>query len=307
MEVKLSMQKNEEQGLLRTIISVSDEGIGMNDEDKASLFTPFFKSSSPENRNMNASGNGLGLSICKMIAEQMNGDILVNSHLNLGTKISLVLYTQLSDGSVVKKQKKVLEKQTRRHKRLNWRNVREKLDRISEESGDSGSSEFVESEEMESEEAAHEVLTDAVSVKPLAFDKIGRVIVAEDQAINLHLIRNQFSELSLSDRTTFCRDGQEAIDSAFAIVANRQAGEVQPISLMILDFQMPKKTGLQVVSEVKLLFADLGLTPPRIVFLTGYNTRGFRQFLESKDIKEIYEKPLLDEQLVEILMQTNNK
>ena len=41
----------------------------MNDEDKASLFKPFFKSSSQENRNMNASGNGLGLSICKMIAE----------------------------------------------------------------------------------------------------------------------------------------------------------------------------------------------------------------------------------------------
>ena len=70
---------------------------------------------------------------------------------------------------------------------------------------------------------------------------------------------------------------------------------------------MPKKTGLQVVSEVNILFEDLGLTPPRIVFLTGYNTIGFRQYLESKDLKEIYEKPLLDEQLLEILMKTNNE
>ena len=58
---------------------------------------------------------------------------------------------------------------------------------------------------------------------------------------------------------------------------------------------MPKKTGLQVVSEVSTLFAGLGLILPRIVFLTGYNTTGFRQYLESKNIKEIYEKPLLDE------------
>ena len=70
---------------------------------------------------------------------------------------------------------------------------------------------------------------------------------------------------------------------------------------------MPKKTGLQVVSEVNILFEDLGLKPPRIVFMTGYNTIGFRQYLESKDLKEIYEKPLLDEQLLEILMKTNNE
>ena len=52
---------------------------------------------------------------------------------------------------------------------------------------------------------------------------------------------------------------------------------------MILDFQMPKKNGLQVVSEVKKLFSDFGagLIPPRIVFLTGFNSLGLRKHLES--------------------------
>ena len=156
----------------------------------------------------------------------MKGEIVVNSHLELGTKISLILYSQVSNGSVVNKHKKILEKSKRRHKKLNWRNVKEKLDQISEKSGDSGSSDFVESVESESEEGAHEVSSNSVSVSPRAFEKIGRVIVAEDQAINLHLIKNQFSELNLTDRTTFCRDGQEAIDSAISIVTNRQDEEV---------------------------------------------------------------------------------
>ena len=108
VKVQLSLQINENRDMIRTIISVKDKGIGMSEEDQSNLFKPFFKSSSQENRDMNAGGNGLGLSICKKIAEQMNGKILVDSLLNQGTKISLVMYAPATDRADVSKQKKML-------------------------------------------------------------------------------------------------------------------------------------------------------------------------------------------------------
>ena len=52
-------------------VLVMDEGIGMSKDDQKRLFKPFFKSSSAENRAMNTGGHGLGLSICKLLAEKL--------------------------------------------------------------------------------------------------------------------------------------------------------------------------------------------------------------------------------------------
>ena len=52
-------------------VLVKDEGIGMSKDDQKRLFKPFFKSSSAENRAMNTGGHGLGLSICKLLAEKL--------------------------------------------------------------------------------------------------------------------------------------------------------------------------------------------------------------------------------------------
>lgn len=58
---------------IMTRFEVSDTGIGIPDEDRASLFSPFYQSSwsGPEIRR----GAGLGLSICKGLAEVMGGDV----------------------------------------------------------------------------------------------------------------------------------------------------------------------------------------------------------------------------------------
>lgn len=60
-------------------ISVIDAGIGMSQEDQDNLFTPFFRSNSQQAREMNSNGHGLGMSICKSIAQQHGGDICVCS------------------------------------------------------------------------------------------------------------------------------------------------------------------------------------------------------------------------------------
>jgi len=56
---------------------VRDTGCGMSQQDKAKLFVPFTMLSA--NKNLNPNGTGMGLSICKRIAESMNGAVWVDS------------------------------------------------------------------------------------------------------------------------------------------------------------------------------------------------------------------------------------
>ena len=56
-------------------ISVVVTGIGIADENKASIFKPFFKSIDPISKKFNAKSHGLGLSICKEIAQGLDGSV----------------------------------------------------------------------------------------------------------------------------------------------------------------------------------------------------------------------------------------
>jgi two-component system sensor histidine kinase HydH len=64
-------------------ISVSDTGVGMSDETKNKMFDPFYTT--------RKSGTGLGLSVSHRIVERHNGYFEINSALNTGTTITIVL------------------------------------------------------------------------------------------------------------------------------------------------------------------------------------------------------------------------
>ncbi len=69
---------------------IRDNGIGIADEDKVSIFTPFSRS---EDRYVQKTeGTGLGLSICKSYIEAMGGGITVESKLGKGSifRVNLV-------------------------------------------------------------------------------------------------------------------------------------------------------------------------------------------------------------------------
>jgi PAS domain S-box-containing protein len=62
-------------------LSVSDEGIGIPDEDQPGLFKTFFRANNAEE----ISGSGLGLSIVKNAVEQHKGEVVYDSVLGKGT------------------------------------------------------------------------------------------------------------------------------------------------------------------------------------------------------------------------------
>ena len=50
--------------------------MGISDKDKADLFKPFFKTKDEESKERNTVSHGLGLNICKRLAQMMGGDLI---------------------------------------------------------------------------------------------------------------------------------------------------------------------------------------------------------------------------------------
>lgn len=77
-ELNLDVQKSEG----KTIISVSDTGMGMSPEALERATEPFYTTRSQ--------GTGLGLSISKRLVQLNGGDLQISSELGAGTRVSLI-------------------------------------------------------------------------------------------------------------------------------------------------------------------------------------------------------------------------
>jgi len=71
------------------LISVKDDGIGMNEEDQAQIFSKFFRSEDPKARE--APGSGLGLNITKNLIEMQGGMIWFESEHGHGTTFNITV------------------------------------------------------------------------------------------------------------------------------------------------------------------------------------------------------------------------
>jgi signal transduction histidine kinase len=67
------------------VLSVADDGVGIDPSDIGSIFDPFFTT------KLATQGNGLGLSICYAIVKRAGGDIRVSSTPGKGTKVEVSL------------------------------------------------------------------------------------------------------------------------------------------------------------------------------------------------------------------------
>lgn len=76
-------------------LQVVDTGIGIDKEDQAQLFSPFYQIDSASHT---VRGAGIGLSICARLAKLMDSDIRLTSELGLGSSFSLDLALQPADG-----------------------------------------------------------------------------------------------------------------------------------------------------------------------------------------------------------------
>ncbi|MCJ1887886.1 transporter substrate-binding domain-containing protein [Pseudomonas sp. LA21] len=74
-------------------VSVQDSGIGISASDQAQLFEPFSQAS--QNSHASRGGTGLGLTICRKLAEMMDGNVCLESQPGQGTQVSVSLLLQV--------------------------------------------------------------------------------------------------------------------------------------------------------------------------------------------------------------------
>ncbi len=100
-EVWVSVRYESNSGRLLT--SVKDSGIGIREADKGKLFALFGKLGDPT--HMNPQGCGLGLHICKKLAETMGGEVRLDSEYMKGTTFtySIMNKATVTDGSPLEK------------------------------------------------------------------------------------------------------------------------------------------------------------------------------------------------------------
>ena len=87
IKIKVSLLDDSAMGNEHWIqVGVQDQGVGMTPEQIQNIFTPFGQ----VNHRGDICGNGVGLSICKMICEHLDGTLSVDSQVGEG---SLFIFT----------------------------------------------------------------------------------------------------------------------------------------------------------------------------------------------------------------------
>jgi PAS domain S-box-containing protein len=75
-----------------TIIKVKDTGVGIPPDEQGKIFSKMYRATNAQ--KMEANGNGIGLYMCKALAEALEGDITFTSEENVGTTFTVSFPTK---------------------------------------------------------------------------------------------------------------------------------------------------------------------------------------------------------------------
>lgn len=125
----------------------------------------------------------------------------------------------------------------------------------------------------------------------------------------MKVLKDQITALGLESQTDFFASGDQVLEKAAKLIKESVDGDPQPIKLMLLDNQMPRKSGQQVVTELRSLIAHqnqnrkVPIKEPTFVIVSTFLTSAFKKHLLAHDIKFTYDKPLHIDDLQAIVDQ----
>lgn len=77
------------------------------------------------------------------------------------------------------------------------------------------------------------------------------ILLVEDNARDVQLTRRAFEKMRIMNPLRVARDGAEALDFIFATGPFTHRAEIERPQLILLDLNLPKKSGLEVLREIK--------------------------------------------------------
>lgn len=217
------------------VLQVRDTGVGIAEKDLPNVFSRFWQADMSSQRKFK--GAGIGLALVKELTEVQGGAVAVESRLGQGTTFTVRLpYLPAPESSLPQPETPGAETQPR-------------------------AEEWLANLDQQAELTAASLPQDnGASPAPLASANQPLVLVADDEPDLRAFLQRQ---LSPHYRVAEAADGRQAVEMALRL---------QP-DLMLLDFMMPEKDGLQVCRELREHPATRILP---IIFLTAHGDQRTR-------------------------------
>jgi two-component system response regulator len=93
-----------------------------------------------------------------------------------------------------------------------------------------------------------------------------QILLVEDNPDDVEITKRAFTKSRVANDLTIVRDGQEALDYLFGRGAYAHRGETQQPDLVLLDVNLPKMNGIEVLEKIRNS-RELAILP--VVMLTA--------------------------------------
>lgn len=90
----------------------------------------------------------------------------------------------------------------------------------------------------------------ATRSKPMPGEAL-EILLVEDSPIDIELTKNAFRKAQITNPLHVVNDGEAALDFIFGRGAHADRAKARPPRLILLDLNLPKKGGLEVLREIK--------------------------------------------------------
>lgn len=263
---------------------VKDNGIGIKKENHDSVFIDFFQIN-PE-KLQNGGGTGLGLSIAKTIVELHDGNIGFNSEYNYGTEFYFTIPLIENEPINLSIENKTISNNDLRKSPIQKSPTQNLIynEKISKQ--ESEKSIFCSKIRNDIYESRNQVLNDFSMYK---------ILFVDDNKTIQKISYKIFESIGITE-IYIASNGLEAYE-----IYEKQYLINQPFNLVLMDQQMPVMDGN--ISSNKIIQLDSNAI---IVGLTGNTLVEQKDEFLKNGVKEVYEKPITKEKLIQLLIKYKN-
>ncbi len=250
-------------------IIVQDNGIGMTKEYLKDLFVPFERAN--DSRINHIKGTGLGMPIVKNIVEMMNGDIQVESELNVGTKFIITIFLEIQEAFSDDKDSKSTSLETDIYSEVTQTANEQVLEDM-----------------YQNDETPKDNFLQIYSEKDFS-DKY--MLIVEDNEFNAEVLGEILKSTGV--HIDYAKNGQEAVD----IITNTQKDYY---NIILMDVKMPVMDGYAAAKAIRSLSGNYYKNIP-IVAMTAHAFADDIRTAKKAGMDEHIAKPLDFKMLMIIL------